>query len=98
MGLLDAADRRTVLAEVFVGVLHVLAGVAVELGFDLVECVLQPGDAAVVGAAVGVGEVVELVGESLDALAQVAVGVAARVGQQFPGGPESIACHGAILS
>ena len=78
--------------------LNVLTSVAVELGLDLVECVLQPGDAAVIGATVGIGEVVKLVGEALDTLAQITVGVAARVGQQFPGGPESIACHVAILS
>ncbi len=77
----------------FVSGPNVLPGVAVELGLDLVERVLHPGDPAVVGAAVGVGEVVELLGEPLDTLAQVAVGVVARVGQQFPGGPESIACH-----
>lgn len=74
--------------------LDVLTGVAVELGFDLVERVLHPRDPAVVGAAVGVGEVVELVGEPLDTFAQVVVGVSARVGQQLPGSPELIACHG----
>lgn len=78
----------------FVRFLHVLAGVAVELGFDLVERVLQPGDSAVVGAAVGVGEVVELVGEPPDAFAEIGVGVPTRVGQQLPGSSESFACHG----
>ena len=77
----------------FVSVPNVLAGVAVELCLDLVERVLHPGDPAVVGAAVGVGEVVELLGEPLDALAQVAVGVPTRVDQQLPGSAESIACH-----
>ena len=77
-----------------VGFLNVFAGVAVELGFDLVERVLHPGDSAVVGATVGVGKVVKLLGESFDTLAQIAVGVPARVGQQLPGSPELIARHG----